>query len=82
MNEKFTLDVSSDLDYERMVVNLNYLDDQVAVLSCDQGLKHAIIKILDRSYEESTWGFDLLEFLNALQQAYEKLKEVNEPEDE
>jgi hypothetical protein len=81
MNKKFTLEVSSDLDYERMVINLNYLSDQVAVLSCDQGLEHAIIEILDRTEEKNIWSFDLLEFLNAIQQAYEKLKQVNTPED-
>jgi hypothetical protein len=42
MNQ-FSFEVSSDLDYEKMVVNLNFANNQVAVLNCDNGIENVEI---------------------------------------
>jgi hypothetical protein len=81
MNEKdknqFTIEVSSDLDYEKMVINLNYCNNQVAILNCDAGVDQTKIEILDKYEEKIIWSFDYQSFIKALNKAYEKLKEVN-----
>jgi hypothetical protein len=74
---QFTIEVSSDLDYETMVVNLNFCNNQVATLNCDEGIKQVKIEILDRYEDKVIWTFDYQAFINALNIAYEKLKQAN-----
>lgn len=74
---RFTVEISSDLDYEKMVVNLNFFNNQVAILSCDQGINQTKIEVLDRYDDKVIWTFDYQTFLDALKLAYEKLKEAN-----
>lgn len=75
--DQFTIEVSSDLDYEKMVVNLNFGNNQVAILDCDKGINHVEIKFLDRYDGRVIWNFDFQTFVNALNLASEKLKQVN-----
>lgn len=74
---RFTVEISSDLDYEKMVVNLNFFNNQFAILSCDQGINQTKIEVLDRYDDKVIWTFDYQTFLDALKLAYEKLKEAN-----
>lgn len=74
---QFAIEVSSDLDYEKMVVNLNFGNNQVAVLNCDRGIDKVEIKLLDRYEEKIIWEFEFQSFINALKSAEEKLKQVN-----
>ncbi len=73
----FTIEVSSDLDYKRMVVNLNFGNNQVATLNCDDGIDQTKIELHDRSEEKVIWSFEYNAFMNALNLAYEKLKQAN-----
>lgn len=75
MNNSFYIEVSSDLDYEKMVVYLNYQNNQVITLNCDHGFEE--IEILDRFENKVIWKFDYLQFIEALNLAYQKLKEIN-----
>lgn len=75
--EQFTIEVSSDLNYEKMVVNLLYGYNQVAILSCEKGINHIEIEILDKYRTETMWKFDYQSFSEALNLAIQKLQKVN-----
>ena len=75
--DEFTLEVSSDLDYEKMVINLYFSNNHIAILDCDEGIDKAKIAILDRYTDNIVWSFDYQNFIQSLKLAYEKLKEVN-----
>ena len=75
--DQFTIVVSSDLNYEKMVVNLNFGNDQVAVLNCDQGIGQVEVKLLDKYEDKAIWTFDCQSFIKALNLASEKLKQAN-----
>jgi hypothetical protein len=75
--DQFTIEVSSDLDYEKMVVNLNFGNNQVAILNCDKGANQIEIKLLDRYEDKLIWNFDYSSFITALNLASEKLKQAN-----
>lgn len=80
-NSKFNILQSSDLDYEEMVINLEFENKLFAILSCDNGIEHAQIEVFDRKNDENViWRFNYHEFLVHLQRAYESLKVVNEIE--
>jgi hypothetical protein len=74
---KFSLEVSSDLDYEKMVVNINFGLEQIATLSCDEGIENTKIVLLNCQSENIVWAFPYNEFLDILQSAYVKLKQIN-----
>lgn len=76
--DQFTIEISSDLDYEKMVVNLNFGNNQVAVVNCDQGIDQVEIKLLDRYEDKIIWTFDCRSFINALNLALEELKRAND----
>jgi len=76
-NNQFTIEVSSDLDYEKMVVNLNFRNNQVAILNCDKGDNSIEIQFLDNFEEKIIWTFDYYSFINALSLAVTKLKQAN-----
>lgn len=81
MNKKvdqFTFEASSDLDYEKMVINLNFGNNQIAVLNCENGIDQAEINVLDRFEDKIIWTFDLKNFIVALNIALEKLRQSNE----
>lgn len=77
-DQKFQLIVSSDLDYEKMVVYLMDFNNRVLTLNCDHGIDLAEIEILDRLTDKVIWKFNYHQFISALSLAYQKLKEVNE----
>lgn len=76
--QEFTIEVSSDLDYEKMVVNLYFLQDHVAVLSCEADPKNISIEIMDSISERTIWRFSVPLFIAALTRGMKKLQEVNE----
>jgi hypothetical protein len=81
MNKKtdqFNIEISSDLDYEKMVVNLNFGNNQVAVLNSEKGIDQAEIKLVDRLEDKVIWTFDLQSFISALSIGFEKLKQLKE----
>lgn len=76
--DQFVIIASSDLDYEKMVINIDFGNDQVAVLHCDKGSEQVEIKLLDSDQGKVIWTFDFKNFINALIKAEEALKRVNE----
>jgi ethanolamine utilization microcompartment shell protein EutS len=73
---KFNIVASSDLDYEKMVINLNYDNNLVAILNCDKEINEIEIKIYDRYKGIVIWEFDFQSFMTALKLASEKLKKL------
>ena len=70
----FNIVGSSNLDYEKNVIYLNFNNNQVAVLSCDEGINHAKIEILDRYEDKVIWSLSCQDFMTALNLAFEELK--------
>ena len=93
MNKNFNLEISSDLDYEGMVVNIVYntkntiffkesnkvvyKQKTIAVLNQDRGIENIEIKIYPPKNEDY-WGFSLADFLKILQKAKETLIKSNQ----
>lgn len=77
---KFEIEISSDLEYEKMVVNLVFGNTEVAILNCDRGDDQVEIKILDKYEEKIIWTFDCQTFIEALNRAVEALKRANSQE--
>lgn len=81
MNEnKFSLVISSDLDYEKMVMYINFGNNQVATLNSDKGEDQVEIEILDTYTDEVIWKLDYKSFVSTLDKAYKKLIELNKEE--
>jgi hypothetical protein len=88
--DNFFLEICSDLDYEGMVVDINYIyekkssnkeiQDQVATLNMDKGKDNIEIKIFEASND--FWEFKLEEFLDILEKAKKRLIEINEEPEE
>lgn len=75
---RFSFEISSDLDYEKMVVNLNFSNTSIAILNCDKGKGATEIELLNNDDYKVIWKFDFKDFVAALNKAYEKLMEANE----
>jgi hypothetical protein len=66
-NNAFSIEVSSDLDYEDIVANILYREETFAILSQDKGLDNLEIKILP--YNNEDLFFPLNEFFNIIESA-------------
>ncbi len=77
--DQFTLEASSDLEYEKMIINLNFGNSQVAILHSDHGEDQVEIKLLDRYENKVIWTFNYESFIKALILANEKLLDINKP---
>jgi len=75
--EKFIIESSSDLDYEKNVINIIVGAGHVATINCDNNADKPEIKIFERFNDKAVWTFDCLDFLEALNKALIKLKEIN-----
>lgn len=74
-DRKFKILISSDLDYEEMVINLDFGNDLVAILSCDNGIDNPQIELFDRKNDEKAiWKLNYQNFLAYLQNSYDSLK--------
>jgi hypothetical protein len=61
MNNNFLLEISSDLDYEGMVINISYKNDIIAILNQDKGVDNIEIKIFS-SINDECWNFIYKDF--------------------
>lgn len=68
----------SDLDYEGMVVDICCDSGRIAVLSCDEGIDKAKIKIFDGLHEKPSWELDYFDFVRTLNKSIDILKEIND----
>ncbi|MBJ7450418.1 MAG: hypothetical protein JHC93_08685 [Parachlamydiales bacterium] len=77
MENEFRLVVSSNSDYEKMVIYLDFNRDLWAILNCDEGNDQIKIEILDKNEDKISWKMDLEALILALNNAKKKLIEVN-----
>jgi len=65
MNNRFTVELSSDLDYEEMVVYISWDDEPFATLNCEKGLDNLEIELYSFSNEKVLMMpfYDYLEIL-------------------
>ncbi|MBN9378025.1 MAG: hypothetical protein J0H93_06585 [Chlamydiales bacterium] len=68
MNNKFTIELSSDLRYEDVVVEIMYNEETVATISQEKGLDKLEIEIFPPC-EGKKWMFFFNDFLDALNAA-------------
>lgn len=76
--DKFNLVISSDLSYEKMVVELNFGNNTVAILNSDKGEDNTEIEIVDNRVDKVIWKFNYFDFIKNLEKAFKKLKEINQ----
>lgn len=69
MDNKFRILLVSDLDYEEMVADICYQDDTVATITQEKGVDKMEIELFPPFESQSSWKFNLEDFLKALQNA-------------
>ena len=69
MNKKFIIELSSDLDFEGMVVNICFGNQEVAMLNYDKGINNIEIQIPSQNEESQRFIFPLQDFLTVLEKA-------------
>ena len=75
MNEKFRVDISSDLEYEDLVADIYFEDQIVAILTQELGFENMEIKIYP-SKKQERWIFRFSEFEEVIQYAKRRLWEL------
>ncbi|MBN9378014.1 MAG: hypothetical protein BGO14_00835 [Chlamydiales bacterium 38-26] len=78
MNKKLGIEISSDLDYEKMVVNITQEGRTLAILNCEKGKDEVEIEILSRYEDRILWKLEFNEFVETLNLALKTLKTINE----
>lgn len=78
MSNDFTIELSSDLDYEGMVVYISVHEQEIAILNYDKGIENIEIKLLPIYTESKTLSVPLDELLIALEKAKTVLKKCAE----
>ena len=77
MKKDFKLEISSDLNYNGMVVHISYRNDLLAVLNQDKGSKNIEIKMFP-SKDQDYWIFPYEELLNYLNKAKDVVIKINQ----
>ncbi len=67
--KKFNIELSSDLDFEGMVVNICFSNQEVAMLNYEKGIDNIEIQILSQNEDSQECIFPLQNFLNVLEKA-------------
>lgn len=65
MNSRFTVELSSDLDYEEMVVHISLDEEPIATINCEKGLDNLEIE-LSPMCEEKNLSIALEDYLHTL----------------
>jgi hypothetical protein len=73
MNKKFIIKTCSDLDFEGMVVDIEYDGNTIAMISHEKGLDNMDIEIFASPHPILPLLFPLDEFLSAIASAKEEL---------
>lgn len=66
MNNRFSVELSSDLDYEEMVVYISWDDEPLAVLNCEKGFDNLEIQLYPFSTERAL-SIPLSDYLEILE---------------
>jgi hypothetical protein len=69
IDKKFHIKLCSDLDFEGMVVDICFGDQEVAMLNYDKGINNIEIQLPLQNKESQSLIFPLQDFLNALEKA-------------
>jgi hypothetical protein len=64
MNEKFTIEICSDLDYEEMVADVSYENRTIAMITQENGIDSMEIEIFPPEKEIKSWKLPLDDFIN------------------
>ncbi|CRX38808.1 hypothetical protein [Estrella lausannensis] len=67
----------SDLDYEEMVADICFDNQQIAIISQDGGVGNMKIEILPSGDADEALSFPLDEFINILSDARQKLAKMH-----
>ena len=82
MNRKrLEIEISSDLDYEEMIVNIISDGENIATLSQEEGFENLKIEIFP-PLESKSWVFFFDDFDKALQSAKKQLQTMHKLPDE
>ena len=68
----FEIIISSDIDYEKLCAEIYFNGEFVAIISQEKGIDKEIIEIYP-SKNMSSWSFNLLEFIEILNEAKNKI---------
>lgn len=63
MNSRFTIELSSDLDYEEMVVYISLDEELIAILNCEKGVDNLEFELSSREKVASVPFEDYLQAL-------------------
>jgi len=69
MNDKFTIELCSDLDFEGMVVDISFSNQIIAMLNYEKGINNIEIEIFSSTDSSVKRVFLLKDFVNALESA-------------
>jgi hypothetical protein len=69
MHKTFPIELSSDLDFEGMVVTICFGNQEVAMLNYDKGIDNMEIQLPSQNKEHPALIFPLQDFLNTLEKA-------------
>ena len=78
MSDDFTIELSSNLDYDGMVVYISVYEQEIAILNYDKGIEHIEIKLLPIYTNTKTLSVPLDKLLIALEKAKTILKKCAE----
>ncbi len=78
MSDDFTIELSSNLDYDGMVVYISVSEQEIAILNYDKGIENIEIRLLPIYTNTKTLSIPLDKFLTALEKAKTILKKCAE----
>ncbi len=78
MLKDIRIEISSDLDYEGMVVDILFKNNLLAKLECDQGFENTKIHFFEKKNENAVWELDYFSFVEILNKSLIELKEANQ----
>lgn len=82
MENRFRIDISSDLDYEDLIADIYFKDQILAIVSQEEGFQNMRIQIYSSPNDEF-WDFRFDEFEEIIQKAKKRLWELRKtPEQE
>ena len=79
MEDEFTIDICSDVDYEDLIAEINYQGEFLALVSQESGYEFLDLAIHPRKSSEP-WQFKLKDFEAAIQKAKTRLWELRKKE--
>lgn len=82
MNEKFEVEICSDLDYEEMVADVSYENHTIAMITQEKGIDNMEIEIFSPEQEIKSWKFPLDDFIKIIEFAKKTLIEMQKLPDD